>query len=229
MSTARDDILGGIRRSLGRGVDDAAAREVVAERIAAHRRGMVPARGDRDPAGLADLFVEEITAVDATVTRVANATDVPSAIADYLKSENLPAKIRMAPDQALDAYPWEEASILEIERGAAIGDDIVSVTNGFAAVAETGTLMQISGRQSPTTLNFLPDANIVVLRADAIVGAYEDAWDRLRQTGAMPRAVNFISGPSRTADIEQTLQLGAHGPRRLHIVLVEADEEAGDG
>ncbi|MEZ5579927.1 MAG: LUD domain-containing protein [Candidatus Competibacteraceae bacterium] len=73
--------------------------------------------------------------------------------------------------------------------------------------------MLLSGPHSPpTTLNFLPDTHIVVLRADRIVGAYEDAWDLLRARGlGMPRTVNFITGPSRSADIEQTVQMGAHG------------------
>ncbi len=227
MSGAREQILGAVRRSLGRGADDAAARAAVDRRILAHARGPVPARGNRDAAGLADLFVDEITAVDATVARVAGPSGVPAAVADYLKSENLPARIRMAPDATLDDYDWDSIPILEIERGAATGDDLVTVTGAFSAVAETGTLVLVSGPQTPTTLNFLPDAHIVVLRAAAIVGAYEDAWDRLRATGALPRTVNFTSGPSRTADIEQTLQLGAHGPRRQHIVLVGGGDNDG--
>ena len=92
-------------------------------------------------------------------------------------------------------------------------------------MAETGTLMLISGPQTPTTLNFLPDTHIVVLRAEQVVATYEDGWDLLRAgreaPEGLPRAVNFITGPSRTGDIEQRIELGAHGPRRLHIVLVE--------
>ena len=80
-----------------------------------------------------------------------------------------------------------------------------------------------SGPEHPTTLNFLPDTHVVVLLASQIVGSYEDAWDRLRDVDSMPRTVNFITGPSRTGDIEQTIFLGAHGPRRMHIVLVEDD------
>jgi L-lactate dehydrogenase complex protein LldG len=110
---------------------------------------------------------------------------------------------------------------LSITKGASQGDDEVSVTAAYAGIAETGTLLLHSGPASPTTLNFLPDNHIVVLRASQIVGAYEDAWDRLRAAGALPRTVNMITGPSRTGDIEQTIMLGAHGPRRLHIVLVE--------
>ena len=83
--------------------------------------------------------------------------------------------------------------------------------------------MMKAGPEHPTTLNFLPDTHVVVLLASQIVGSYEDAWDRLRDVDSMPRTVNFITGPSRTGDIEQTIFLGAHGPRRMHIVLVEDD------
>jgi len=108
-----------------------------------------------------------------------------------------------------------------VRRGVAEDGDAVSVTASFAAVAETGTLMLVSGPESPTRNNFLPETHVVVLRAGEIVGTYEEAWDRLRAARAMPRVVNFITGPSRTGDIAQKLELGAHGPRRLHIVLVE--------
>ena len=104
--------------------------------------------------------------------------------------------------------------------------DAVSLTPCLAAVAETGTLMLVSGPQTPTTLNFLPDTHIVVVYAEQVVATYEDGWDLLRTHGEMPRNVNFITGPSRTGDIEQRIQLGAHGPRRLHIVLIEGAESA---
>ena len=94
--------------------------------------------------------------------------------------------------------------------------------------AETGTLMMTSGPDHPSTLNFLPETHIVVLPAERIGGAYEEGWAHLRAEGGpdadasfMPRTVNLVTGPSRTADIEQTIALGAHGPRRLHIVIVE--------
>ena len=99
----------------------------------------------------------------------------------------------------------------------------MAIQHGFAAIAETGTLMLPSAPERPTTLNLLAEAAIVVLAADRVVGAYEEAWDLLRaELGAMPRNVMLVTGPSRSADIEQTLELGAHGPRRLHVVLVGA-------
>jgi L-lactate dehydrogenase complex protein LldG len=167
--------------------------------------------------------------VQATVTRVSSPLAVPAAVARYLAAENLPAELVIAPDPSLDKVPWNNWPLLQIRRGRAEAEDRVSVTPCHVAIAETGTLMLVSGAQTPTTLNFLPETHIVVVRREQVVATYEDGWDRLRvgkKAEMLPRAVNFITGPSRTADIEQHIELGAHGPRRLHIVLVEDDEAA---
>jgi L-lactate dehydrogenase complex protein LldG len=139
----------------------------------------------------------------------------------------------MAPDPALDRFPWDNRPLLTIRRGRAEPGDAVSLTRCLAGIAETGTLMLVSGRDTPTTLNFLPDTHIVVLRAGQVVASYEDGWDLVRHRAAgkpegWPRTVNLITGPSRTGDIEQRIQLGAHGPRRLHIVLVGEPEGSAD-
>lgn len=220
---SREAILSKLRAAAQRDGDDAAARATVKARLKIHPRGTIPARGQLDRKGLLDLFADQAAAVDATVARVSALDEVPAAVADYLRSENLPTSLKMAPDPKLDACSWDKAPMLEIAYGKAEPEDQVTVTGAFAGIAESGTLMLASGPESPTTLNFLPDTHIVVLRASEMVGAYEEAWDRLRATGRMPRAVNFITGPSRSGDIEQTLHLGAHGPRRLHIILVEED------
>lgn len=222
MSEARDQILGDLRARLGRGRPDETARRAAEERLTAHRRNLVPTRAAAlDHAGQVALFIAEAEAVDATVARVAALADVPGAVADYLSSRNLPAQLVMTPDSKFDAIPWHVRPLLALRRGRAEDGDAAGITGAFAAVAETGTLMLVSGPESPTRNNFLPDTHIVVLRANEVVACYEDGWDRLRAAGAMPRTVNFITGPSRTGDIEQRLVLGAHGPRRLHIVLVD--------
>jgi L-lactate dehydrogenase complex protein LldG len=243
--TARDDILGGIRRSLRRGPLPADKTAALTAQLAAHRRNLVPARAAAlDHAGRVDLFVAMAEEVQTTVARVASDRDIPAEVARYLAAENLPAELVAAPDASLDAIPWDTRPLLQIRRGRAEAHDAVSLTPCLAAVAETGTLMLASGPGTPTTLNFLPDTHIVVLRASQVVAGYEDGWDLLRAqpgpppqagevdrpTGGpegaggaplLPRTVNLITGPSRTGDIEQRIQLGAHGPRRLHIVLVE--------
>ncbi|MGE4218092.1 MAG: lactate utilization protein C [Alphaproteobacteria bacterium] len=229
MSGGRDAILGSIRRSLGRGPLSGDAAAALEAKLAAPPRGIIPRRVQLDPAALVDLFESKAKGVNATVTRVASADGVPDAVADYLAHENLPASLRMAPDRGLDDIPWSKRPTLTITRGPSDGSHEVGLTGVFAAVAETGTLMLASGPDSPTTLNFLPDSHIVVLRASQVVGPYEAGWDRVRATygsGSMPRTVNFVTGPSRTGDIEQKIYLGAHGPRRLHIIVIEDGEAA---
>jgi L-lactate dehydrogenase complex protein LldG len=225
VSGARERILAALRSSLGRGRLDPDAEAELRARIAAHRRNLVPARATAiDEQERVGLFIAMAEEVQATVTRVSSSAAVPEAIARYLAAENLPANFVMAPDSRLDEIPWNTWPLLQIRRGRAEAEDRVSVTPCHAAIAETGTLMLISGAQTPTTLNFLPEAHIVVVRRGQVVATYEDGWDRLRTvetTGALPRAINFVTGPSRTADIEQHIELGAHGPRRLHIVLIE--------
>jgi L-lactate dehydrogenase complex protein LldG len=159
--------------------------------------------------------------VQTTVARVASQDEVPGEVVRYLAAENLPAELVMAPDPGLDAIPWDQRPLLQIRRGRAEHGDAVSLTPCLAAVAETGTLLLVSGADTPTTLNFLPDTHIVVLHAGQVVASYEDGWDLVREQREWPRTVNLITGPSRTGDIEQRIQLGAHGPRRLHVVLVE--------
>jgi L-lactate dehydrogenase complex protein LldG len=230
MSEAREQILAGIRRSLKRGRLDKGRETALRQRIAAHRRNLVPARAAAlDDPSRVDLFVAMAEEVQATVARVASPAAVPEEVARYLAAENLPADLVLAPDPSLDAFPWDARALLRIRRGRAEADDAVSLTPCFAAIAETGTLMLVSGAETPTTLNFLPDTHIVVLNDRQVVATYEDGWDRLRTARAMPRAVNFITGPSRTGDIEQRIELGAHGPRRLHIILVGDRQKAGDG
>lgn len=221
MSGARDAMLGNIRSALGRGTLPGETAAALAERVAAHRRNLVPARAAAlDHPGQVDLFQTMAEEVQTSVARVASVGDVAGEVARYLAAENLPAELVMAPDPGLDDCGWDSRPLLQIRRGKAEAGDAVSVTPCLAAVAETGTLMLTSGADTPTTLNFLPDTHIVVVRTDQVVAGYEDGWDRVRALGAWPRTVNFITGPSRTGDIEQKIQLGAHGPRRLHVVLV---------
>lgn len=220
---AREDILGGIRRGLGRGELAGEARAAAEARLRDHPRNLIPQRSLIAAQQRIDLFVRLTEALASTVTRVTTAADVPDAVASYLAQHNLPSKIRMAPDPWLGDLPWADRPLLQIVKGRTDQNDMVTVTRAFAGIAETGTLMLTSGPDTPTTLNFTPDNCIVVLKTSDMVGPIEEGWSKLRAAfGAnWPRTVNFVGGPSRTADIEQELIMGAHGPRRLHIVLVD--------
>ena len=224
MSARRDDIFRRIRTALGRPTPDGDDAAPLQQRLAEHKPNLVPQRGQLAHDAQVALFIDQARAVDTSVVEVDSLDDVPDAVADFLAGENLPSALTVAPDPTLHGVPWEKRPLLTVQQGKADGGTEVGVTSAFAGIAETGSLMAASGPDHPTTLNFLPDNHIVVLPADRVVGAYEDGWARLRGDTTdgkfMPRALNFITGPSRTGDIEQKIQLGAHGPRRLHVIVV---------
>jgi L-lactate dehydrogenase complex protein LldG len=220
--TARSQILNGIRRSLQRGELSGSARQAVEARLASPSRGPAIARADLPQPERVALFCQWAEFNNATIARVA-AAEVANEVSAYLARNNLPAEAAMAPSPELDGYDWAGQKMLALRRGAGRGSDQVSITGAFAGIAETGTLVMASGPDHPVTLNLLPDTHIVVLREADIVGGYEEVWAGLRQRYGkdhMPRTVNTITGPSRTGDIEQAIELGAHGPRRMHILVV---------
>lgn len=221
----RAAIFGGIRAALGRGELPAERRAAIDSRLANPRRNLVPARAQVDHSAQVELFLDYLGAAEGTFTRVAADADVPKALSEYLSSQNLPQRAAMSTDVWLEGLPWKEgAPLLERRTGPARPDDEVGVTGAVAGIAETGTLMLVSGPDSPSTLTMLPETHVVVLRASQIVGAMEDGWDALRkcrEKGQIPRTAIFITGPSRTGDIEMHMYLGAHGPRRLHVIIVE--------
>jgi L-lactate dehydrogenase complex protein LldG len=225
--SARDSILGSIRRSLGVTGTEAPRRREVADRIAGHPRGVIPARGQLPARERLDLFVRMVEAAAGSIARLADLADVPVEVSAFLRRHNLPMAAQRGADPLLAALPWERAGTLEVSPAKQDQDGFTAVSHAFAAVAETGTVVMVSGADNPTSLNFLPDNHIVVVEAKDVAGDYETVWQRLREKfgdGLLPRAVNLITGPSRSADIEQTLLLGAHGPRRLHVILVGATE-----
>lgn len=218
---AREAILSKIRAV--RSGDDVARRAAVEARMAHPPRGIIPARGQRDPEGRIALFLEMMGRVGATHERVADPSAVPAAVADYLRRHNLPASIRRGGDSRLAVLGWEGEPAITVLEGASDGSDLAAISHAEAAIAETGTLMLLSGPDNPVTLTFLPEHHIVLVRAQDVGGDMETALERLRMMmgkAVMPRTVNFVSGPSRSADIEQTILLGAHGPRALHVIVV---------
>jgi L-lactate dehydrogenase complex protein LldG len=224
--SARDDILSNVRRSLGVTGREAPRLMAVEERLARAPGGLIPERAKVDGGERIALFRAQAEASLATVAEVADASSVPGAVAEYLRLANLPARLRRGEDPRLAAMPWAD-TMLDVSTGRSDGSDLVAVTHAFGAAAETGTVVTVSGADNPTTLNFLPDYAILVVSARDIAGDYEGVWTRLRERygkGVMPRTVNWVTGPSRSGDIEQTLLLGAHGPRSVHVVVVRDDQ-----
>jgi len=225
MTTAgsgRETIITKIRLGLGT-YDSAQRRATVAGRLGKPEPSLVPERAKKDAEERRRQLRTFLEGQSATFIEVERAADVPRAVARFLRSTNLPLRVRVGDDPYLRALAWQTEPVLQRLSGPARGDDEVGLSHAAAAVAETGTLVMASGHDNPVTLNFLPETHIVVVEDKTLVGGYEGAWDRIRARfgrRAMPRTVNFISGPSRTADIGGQLVLGAHGPRRLCVILV---------
>ena len=218
---ARAAVLGRLRRALGRGRDASALRRAVGERLSEPQANLIPARAELDHYGRIRLFIAQAEAVQTAVRRVDRYRDLPRAVVEYLRLHNLPPRLAVASDPLLAEPDWQ-GTMLEIHHGPAADQDLVGLTVAYAGIAETGTLMLLSAPQTPTTLAFLPETSLVILPAERILRAYEDGFALLREEhGALPRSINFITGPSRSGDIEQTLQLGAHGPRRLCVFMVD--------
>ena len=213
---SREEILAEIRRRQARGgaLPSAAEREELQTYLRAHPRGPLPqVAGD-----LAARFRARAEASASTCDRVAAMADAPGAVARYLDAQRLAKSGCVWP--RLAGLGWKAAG-LELEPRAAKGEDLVGVTGVFCALAETGTLAMVSGPDTPASVSLLPETHVALVPLARLMPNMEDAWDLMRaELGRLPRAVNYISGPSRTADIEQTLVLGAHGPYRVHIVLV---------
>lgn len=222
--SSRDAIFAKIRTGLGDTVSDPARKTAVAQRIAAKQRHPIPARvTGKSHAEHVQTFRSYLEGQSATVIEVAHAGDAAKAIAQYLRTANLPARVRCGDDPYLATLGWAGEPALELRKGRAEGTDEVGLSHATAGVAETGTLVMASGADNPVTVNFLPETHIVVIAAGDVVGSYEDAWDRVRAhfgERTMPRTVNMISGPSRTGDIGGKLVMGAHGPRRMCVVIV---------
>jgi L-lactate dehydrogenase complex protein LldG len=215
MAESRSAILGRISQALGH--EATADAPAVVQRVNEHARGPQPQWAEAPR----ERFLAKLTKVAGTYVEIASDAEIVQTVSDYLAAQNLPHRLVVAPHPLLAKVIWPEG--WDVASRRAQGDDRISLAVAFCGIAETGSLMLLSGPDSPTTLNFLPDDFLCLLPTGRIVPRMEDAWALLRaERGGPPRATNLITGPSRTADVEQTIQLGAHGPRRLHVLLIAA-------
>ncbi|HYH40386.1 MAG TPA: lactate utilization protein C [Burkholderiales bacterium] len=213
--SARERMLARIRERQGKpAVPDAQELETVRAHVARHPRNPAP-RDEWDPL---NRFRERALSLASTVDEAESFAHAPARVADYLRARALP----------MSAVCWRElleldwrGNGIEVASRSARGDDLVGITGACCAIAETGTLVMLSGPGTPPSVSLLPETHIALVRRTSVLRSMEDAWVRVRAAeDALPRAVTFISGPSRTADIEQTVTLGAHGPYRVHIIVI---------
>ena len=177
--SARENILTRISKARGSGVVTD-----VSDEIRRHQRGPIPPLED----DLAKRFGVRAVSLASDVVRARTITEVPGLAAHYLRERQLPMQGVCWP--GLAPYGWNSAGI-ELQTRAARGDDLMGVTGAFVGIAETGTLMLLSGPETPATVSLLPETHIAVLESERIVANMEQAWDRLRvERSTLPRAVS---------------------------------------
>ena len=227
-NAARSAILGKIRRSLSSIGDEAdpnrtQARQEAQQRLATKPKGIVPKRAQVGHYEKVAMFMDYAERVSSSTLHIGSYDDLPGAVTQYLRDHNLPQAIVMGEDPRLKAVNWRMQPQLVRTIGPSDGTDLVGVSHAMGGVAETGTAVLASGLDNPTSINFLPEHHIIVLDANDIAGDYESVHDQLREMSGkahMPRAINMITGPSRSGDIEQKIMLGAHGPRAVHVIVI---------
>lgn len=219
---SKAEILGNIRRGLQRGEATPAQKAAATRRINAHKATIIPKRSQLDKAGQIQLFRDMASGAAAELIDINSMNHLPAAVAEWLNKHDFKSLVS-ASDDCLNELDWSALGDIKREQRVAQSGDVASLTTSMTGIAETGTLMMYSRPESPTTLNFLPDCHLVLLRESTIVGSYEDAWQMVREQNPdeMPRTVNMITGPSRSADIGQKLQMGAHGPCVLVIFILK--------
>ncbi len=230
--TSRDAILSDIRAGLGlRPAHEAARRAAVEQRLAAHPRHLVPKQGQAPADALAGRFASALEAHGATVIEIALHDELPRAVSGYLAHRGLPPRVSTGSEPLFTDLAWGAAG-LDLATGDEFRAIEASLSLALAGVAETGTILLASGAENPTSLAFLPETHLVALARGDIVGCYEEAFERVRAAfgaRALPRSLNLVTGPSRTGDIGGRIVTGAHGPRRLAVIIYESVERQAEG
>ncbi len=216
--SARDRILGKLSQKLGP-ADAGTRRHWAEERVAAKKQtAPIPSFAALDGDARIERFCDEARKVHAEVERLSDISELPERLAAAMRARNQPLEVRMGEDPLFQDLDF---GVIETSVGTGRLEEPATLSRATSAAAETGTLCLTSGRDNPATLTFLGDTHYVVIYASQIQAGLEGVWVALREMGIDPRTVNFVTGPSRTADINQTLELGAHGPIALHIFVID--------
>lgn len=225
MSDARDEIMGRIREALRQPSPRPHLRsDQAAGTPAKIGRPWLPDAGETAESRLA-LLADNLGRLRAQLIRAADIEAAHVAFAGLAAARGWKLVATHAhPDTralvaGLPCPCWEVDGGFDKQRLES-GD--AGLTTCEAIVAQTGSILVSSATDGGRSLSILPHVHVVVARASQVVGDLTDAFAlvRERHAGGMPSMLSFVTGPSRTGDIERILVLGAHGPRELILILV---------
>lgn len=213
-SSARSEIFARLR-ALSRG-DSAARIELECRSL-----GSAPAPAPPAPE-VCQAFLINVLKNQGSVECVGTRGEAVKAIGQYLYAHFRSHRLVAGNDPRLAAMPWRDAGVLPRFGSLETGEP-AALSFAQLGVVETGAVVTWTGRANPAANNLLPEHHIVLVDAADLVPTLEKAWERINQEMekiGRPRGINFIAGPSSTADIEGQLVYGAHGPRCWHVILL---------
>ena len=189
---AKAELLNTLRNRLNVSADDLTRKQAVESRLSQHLPNTIPKRCLQSHEALVDLFQSKIESANATVKRIDSVENIVDAISDYLGPGQHDICVTIAHDlrgpalletglqetgfkkPAFQELDFSKNSELTIKPWSPKMSLSVCVSDCLGAVAETGSLVVSSSNTMPLSFNFLGEAHIVLLRAELIVGAYED-------------------------------------------------------
>ena len=228
MTESRERILNKIKSNIRKKNDLTETDINILEgRIKGSEPNLIPKRGVIKKDALLETFINRAKEVASSVAVINSLSEIPAEVIDYLAKNNIASKIVVLPNEDIDFIEWNKHPTLEVVNKYADEKDETVLVSSFSAIAETGTVVQLSGPKNPITSHFLPDNSIVLVKASRIISSSEDAFKLLRKEHKnIPRTVSLISGPSRTGDIALNIEMGAHGPRKVHLIVWNDLEQA---
>jgi L-lactate dehydrogenase complex protein LldG len=212
--SARSQIFAKLRQASRGAPADSLQRELQA-------MGRAPAAALPCP-DLCTAFLANVLKNQGSVDCASNRSEIVKVVGQYLYQHYRSHRLVAGNDPRLAAMPWRDAGVLP-RFGSLEPGEPVALSFARLAVAETGSIVTWTGKANPSANNLLPEHHIVLVDSADLVANTEQAWDRINQDmekSGRPRGINFIAGPSSTADIEGQLVYGAHGPHSWHVILM---------
>lgn len=197
-----------------------------------------PPSKDHSDTSLTEAFTRELEAVGGVVYRVGTIEEARDTVRQIVVDRGMKPIVRtqnpfieeLDLDGALTGS-GAEVTVCDLRSGISSGrirevefDADAGITSADYGLAETGTLALLAGPGQGRSVSLLPPVHVAILRTGDIVRDLSVFFERLKnEHPKLPSALTFITGPSRTADIELVLTVGVHGPKELHVVLLGGD------
>lgn len=239
--SAREAILQSIREHLATSVPhDAIHGEKPAESVGVHENEngfsdltqILPSEaGGQNRSSLVDTFKESLEAVGGHCIVVRTESEIEAALAHILsglRELQLPSRrIAISNAPTLEQWTRNAGSDLEIAKSPSATESFhydVGISTAQAGIAETGTLVLESEAERHRLVSLVPPVHIAIIRASQICLTLGETLAGLKRGNGLNPTITFITGPSRTADIELTLTVGVHGPQELYVIVIQDAE-----